>query len=174
LAAWRTSGVRRMNKVNARRAWLVLGWVHDRLRAGIPSRYVTILLGQLSLASEHVSTNADSPCTSTYMLVQNAPRNHGVFILALIKKKFLEQHYSKIRSGSNLIFENSNVVNLFSCRSSRSHGCRGRSSRRIGRRRSRVVVVVRSVRQRQSCQSCDYKACDLVLSQILGVVRGSL
>ena len=35
-------GVRRMNEVNARRA---------RLRAGIPSRYVTSQLGQLSLAS---------------------------------------------------------------------------------------------------------------------------
>ena len=41
--AWRrgvvVSGVRRMNEVNARRAWLV------------PSRYVTSQLGQLSLAS---------------------------------------------------------------------------------------------------------------------------
>ena len=48
LAAWRSGrgvvvgGVRRMNEVNARRA---------RLRAGIPSRYVTSQLGQLSLAS---------------------------------------------------------------------------------------------------------------------------
>ena len=39
------SGVRRMNEVNARRARLV------RLRAGIPSRYVTSHLGQLSLSS---------------------------------------------------------------------------------------------------------------------------
>jgi len=39
------SGVRRMNEVNARRALLVPGW------AGIPSRYVTSQLGQLSLAS---------------------------------------------------------------------------------------------------------------------------
>jgi len=45
------SGVRRMNEVNARRAPLVPGWVGDRLRAGIPSRYVTSQLGQLSLAS---------------------------------------------------------------------------------------------------------------------------
>ena len=42
------SGVRRMNEVNARRARLVPG---DRLRASIPSRYVTSQLGQLSLAS---------------------------------------------------------------------------------------------------------------------------
>jgi len=34
------SGVRRINEVNPRRARLVLGWV-TRLRAGIPSRYVT-------------------------------------------------------------------------------------------------------------------------------------
>jgi len=40
-----------MNEVNARRARLVLGWVTDRLRAGISSRYVTSQLGQLSLAS---------------------------------------------------------------------------------------------------------------------------
>ena len=45
------SGVRRMNEVNARRARLVPGWVTVRLRAGIPSRYVTSQLGQLSLAS---------------------------------------------------------------------------------------------------------------------------
>jgi len=32
------SGVRRMNEVNARRAWLET-WLGDRLRAGIPSRY---------------------------------------------------------------------------------------------------------------------------------------
>ena len=45
------SGVRRMNEVNpARRARLVLGWV-TRVRAGIPSRYVTRQPGQLSLAS---------------------------------------------------------------------------------------------------------------------------
>jgi len=44
------SGVRRMNEVNARRARLYL-WMGDRLRAGIPSRYVTSQLGQLSLAS---------------------------------------------------------------------------------------------------------------------------
>jgi len=36
-----------MNEVNARQAWLVLGWV-TRLWAGIPSLYVT---SQLSLAS---------------------------------------------------------------------------------------------------------------------------
>jgi len=41
-----TTGVRRMNDVNARRARLVLGsWIGDRLRAGIPSRYVTSQLG---------------------------------------------------------------------------------------------------------------------------------
>jgi len=40
-----------MNQVNARRARLLPGWVTDRLRAGIPSRYVTCQLGQLSLAS---------------------------------------------------------------------------------------------------------------------------
>jgi len=44
------SGVRRVNEVNARRARLVLRRV-TRLRAGIPSRYVTNQLGQLSLAS---------------------------------------------------------------------------------------------------------------------------
>jgi len=53
-AVWRrgvvSSGVRRMNEVNARRARLVPGWV-TRLRAGIPSRYVTSQLGQLSLGS---------------------------------------------------------------------------------------------------------------------------
>jgi len=43
------SGVRRMNKVNARRARST--WMGGRLRAGIPSRYVTSQLGQLSLAS---------------------------------------------------------------------------------------------------------------------------
>jgi len=43
------SGVRRMNEVNARRARLVPGWV-----TGIPSRYVTSQLGQLSLASPRV------------------------------------------------------------------------------------------------------------------------
>ena len=45
---WRdivVSGVRRMSDVNAHRARLVLGWV------GIPSRYVTSQLVQLSLAS---------------------------------------------------------------------------------------------------------------------------
>ena len=50
---WRgivVSGVRRMNEVNARRARLVTGWV-TRLRAGIPSRYVTSQLDQLNLAS---------------------------------------------------------------------------------------------------------------------------
>ena len=36
-----------MNEVNARRARLVL-WMGDRLRAGIPSRYVASQLGQLS------------------------------------------------------------------------------------------------------------------------------
>jgi len=80
-ASWRrgvvVSGVRRMNEVNARRARLLPGWVvtgpmseidmgpvysvcnhlgyiprwYTRLRAGIPSRYVTSQLGQLSLAS---------------------------------------------------------------------------------------------------------------------------
>jgi len=40
------SGVRRMNEVNARRAW-----AGDRLRAGIQSLHVTSQLGQLSLAS---------------------------------------------------------------------------------------------------------------------------
>jgi len=39
------SGVRRMNEVNASQARLV------RLRVGIPSRYATSQLGQLSLAS---------------------------------------------------------------------------------------------------------------------------
>jgi len=50
---WRgivVSGVRRMNEVNARRARLVPGWV-TRLRAGIPSRYVTSQLDQLNRAS---------------------------------------------------------------------------------------------------------------------------
>ena len=42
------SGVRGMNKVNPRRARLVLAWVTV---FGIPSRNVTNLLGQLSLAS---------------------------------------------------------------------------------------------------------------------------
>jgi len=45
------SGVRRMNEVNARRARLQLHGMSDCLRAGIPSRYVTSQLGQLSLAS---------------------------------------------------------------------------------------------------------------------------
>ena len=52
LGWWRgvvVSGVRHMNEVNARRARLLPGWV-TRLRAGIPSRYVTSQLGQLSLA----------------------------------------------------------------------------------------------------------------------------
>jgi len=56
--SWRrgvvVSGVRRMNEVNARRARLVPGWV-TRLRAGIPSRYVTSPIGQLSLASPGVA-----------------------------------------------------------------------------------------------------------------------
>ena len=43
------SGVNRMNEVNARRARLVSGWV--TVWAGVPSRYVTSQLGQLSLAS---------------------------------------------------------------------------------------------------------------------------
>jgi len=38
-----------MNEVDTRRARLVLGWVTDRLRAGIPSRYATSQLGQLSI-----------------------------------------------------------------------------------------------------------------------------
>ena len=41
--------IRRMNEVTLRRARLVLG-MSDRLWAGIPSRYVTSQLGQLSLA----------------------------------------------------------------------------------------------------------------------------
>ena len=45
------SGVRRMNEVNARTAGPVSTWMGDRLRAGIPTRYVTSQLGQLSLAS---------------------------------------------------------------------------------------------------------------------------
>ena len=44
------SGVRRMNEVNAR-GGPVATWMGDRLRAGMPSRYVTSQLGQLSLAS---------------------------------------------------------------------------------------------------------------------------
>jgi len=40
-----------MNEVNARRARLQLHGMSDCLRAGIPSRYVTSQLGQLSLAS---------------------------------------------------------------------------------------------------------------------------
>ena len=43
------SGVCRMNEVDARRARLVPRG--DRLRAGIPPRYVTSQLGRLSLAS---------------------------------------------------------------------------------------------------------------------------
>jgi len=40
-----------VNQVNPRRARLLPEWVMgDRLRAGIPSRYVTSYLGQLSLA----------------------------------------------------------------------------------------------------------------------------
>ena len=42
------SRVRRMNEGNARRARY---WMGDRLRLGIPSRYVTSQLGQFSLAS---------------------------------------------------------------------------------------------------------------------------
>ena len=46
LAAWRmVSGVRRLT------SGPVSAWMGDRLRAGIPSRYVTSQLGQLSLAS---------------------------------------------------------------------------------------------------------------------------
>jgi len=45
------SGVRHVTEVNARRARLVPGRVGDHLRTGIPSRYVTSQLGQLSLAS---------------------------------------------------------------------------------------------------------------------------
>jgi len=44
------SVVRRMNEVTLRRARLVPG-LGDRLWAGIPSRYVTSQLRQLSLAS---------------------------------------------------------------------------------------------------------------------------
>ena len=54
-SGWRrgvvVSGVRRMNEVNARRARLVPGWVTVYIRAGIPSRYVTSQLGQLTLPS---------------------------------------------------------------------------------------------------------------------------
>jgi len=50
------SGVRRMNEVDPRRARLVPGWV-TRLRAGIPSRYVTSQLAQLSLVSPPRSLN---------------------------------------------------------------------------------------------------------------------
>jgi len=40
-----------MNEVNPRRTRLVLGWVHDRLRASIPSRVGLYQpIGQLSLA----------------------------------------------------------------------------------------------------------------------------
>jgi len=50
-ARWRrgvvVSGVRLVNKVNARRG-PVSTWMGDRLRAGIPSRYVTSQLGRLS------------------------------------------------------------------------------------------------------------------------------
>jgi len=47
------SGVCRMNEVNPRPSRLCgySTWMGDRLRAGIPSRYVTSQLGQLSLAS---------------------------------------------------------------------------------------------------------------------------
>ena len=44
------SGVRRMNEVNARWVRLLPGWV-TRVRADVPSLYVTSQLGQLSLAS---------------------------------------------------------------------------------------------------------------------------
>jgi len=44
------SVVRRMNEVNARRAH-VSTWMGDCLLAGMPFRYVTSQLGQLSLAS---------------------------------------------------------------------------------------------------------------------------
>ena len=43
------SGVRRINEVNA--SGPVSTWMGDRLWAGIPSRYVTSQLRQLSLAS---------------------------------------------------------------------------------------------------------------------------
>jgi len=51
------SGVCRMNEVNARRARLVLGWVTwvTVFGPGIPSRYVTSQLGQLSLAFSGVA-----------------------------------------------------------------------------------------------------------------------
>jgi len=39
-----------INEVTLRRAWLILGWVTDRLRTGKPSRYVTSHPGQHSLA----------------------------------------------------------------------------------------------------------------------------
>jgi len=44
------SGVSRMNEVKSM-SGPVSTWMGDRLRAGIPSRYVTSQLGQLSLAS---------------------------------------------------------------------------------------------------------------------------
>ena len=44
------SGIPRMNEV-LRTSGPVGIWMGDRLRAGIPSRYVTSQLGQLSLAS---------------------------------------------------------------------------------------------------------------------------
>jgi len=43
------SGVRRANEFKA--SGPVTTWMGDRLRLGIPSRYVTSQLGQLSLAS---------------------------------------------------------------------------------------------------------------------------
>ena len=44
------SGVRRMNEVNSTSGPVSTG-IGDRLRVGIPSRYVTSQLGQFSLAS---------------------------------------------------------------------------------------------------------------------------
>jgi len=45
------SGVRCMMNEVERTSGQVITWMGDRLRAGIPSRYVTSQLGQLSLAS---------------------------------------------------------------------------------------------------------------------------
>jgi len=43
------NGVGRINEVNQRRAWLVIGWV-TVFKTGKPSLYVTSRPGQLSLA----------------------------------------------------------------------------------------------------------------------------
>jgi len=62
LQRWRgvvASVVRRMNEVTLRRAPVSTG-MGDRLWAGIPSRYVTSQLGQLSLASPGVARSSTS------------------------------------------------------------------------------------------------------------------